>query len=319
MRYLGCQIDDAIGEGLKEFRKSLEEARVNIIDAINIIKPEIEQLNGTKTKASIMIGSSSADNQIKWEAIEEGTNGNNIAIFYEYKGPIITENPTDPLNPIFNPRPPSSYVENNIIHCVLGVDATGAIDTSWTAATTLPVWVSNTDVANLVSASLTGGGSGTLNPTSVETLNGGKDAPLTDLESSSNEIAKVFGKTNYKTLLKEVSVPVIEDKDSATQFLEDLDSTTSIVGSKLYTIDGTNLIAINKLYELVGENINKLKTILSTIAEQEGYPYLVVTENVSTTSYEYLCNEMQELITVTETYRALDKNIQAVLQIKCVG
>lgn len=312
MRYLGCQIDDAIGEGLKEFRKSLEEARGVIVDAVDSIKPEIEQLNGTKTKASLILGFSVNDTQIKWEAVEEGSDGNEIAIFYEYKGPIITENPSDPLNPIFNPRPPSSYVEDNIIHCVLGVDSSGAIDTSWSAATTLPVWLSNTDVTNVVSASLVGSGSGILSPTSVETLSGGKDAPLTDLESSSNEIARIFGKTNYKNLLKEVSIPVIEDTKSATEFLEDLDSTTSIVGSKLYTIDGTNLIAINKLYSLVGESISKLKIVLASIAKQEGYPYLVVTENVSTTSYEFICNEMQELVTVTETYRSIDKNIKTI-------
>lgn len=312
MRYLGCQIDDQIGEGLKEFRKSLEEARLSVVEAVDSIKPEIDQLTGTKEKASLIIGSATADTEIKWEAVEEGTDGNSIGIFYEYQGPIITENPTDPLNPIFSPRPPSSRVENNIIHCILGVAATGEIDTSWTAVTTLPVWLSNQDVVDLVSGSLVGGGSGVLSPTSVQTLDGGKETPLTDLEEAANEISKVFGETNYKNLLKRISVPVIEDASSAAQFIEDLDTTTLVIGSKLYVVDGTNLIAVNKLYNLLGENLSKLKTLLSKMAEQTGSPYLVVTENVSTTSYEFICNEQQELVTVAETYRNFDTNIQLI-------
>ena len=153
-RYSGCVIDDTTAEALSEFRKSLEEARVDALQEIEELDSLLQEFSSDKQKATIVIGDSAEDNELRWTAIEEGEEGNSIVIFYDYLGPIW--NGTS-----FDPRPPSSYVDQDNpthVHCILAVDANANVDAAYPVALCRVEWLQDLDVQALVDAELIGTG-----------------------------------------------------------------------------------------------------------------------------------------------------------------
>ena len=301
--YLGCTITDDLSEGLSEFNKSLEEARVNALTEIAALDTLFKDLSTVEARATLTVGTAPLDNQIVWGAVAAGEDGNKIAVFYEYLGPLVAGG--------FIARPESSTVVGTTIHLILPVAADATIDATRPVNLCLPTWMSNPAVAALVTGTLPGGGTGLPDPSGMLYLTGGKGSPLPDSETHANAVSRVFGKQSYPSFLKSVAVPALETATDAISFVEGLDSKSIFVGGKLFFVDGTNLVGINKLYQLVGKDLTILKELLAGMAVLAELPYLVVTENVSTTSYELICNFMQPIVTVVETYRAFDKNLQA--------
>jgi hypothetical protein len=303
--YLGCAIDDEIAEGLGEVRKSFAEVQKDIEDELGSLQPLLDALEGPEKKATLIVGTALLDNQIRWTAVNVGPNGDQIGIFYEYLGPDISSGtPAD--------RPPSSYVDDTgIIHMVLAVKADATIDTAYNVSTVLPIWLSDPDVAALVTGEVLNTGLGYPDPTGVNYLSGGQGKPLTDSENEADNMAKVFGQTTYEKLLEVYDIPVITDT-TAQAILNDSSIDSVVINGKLLIIEGTNLNGINALYEVVGSDLAKLKELLALMEATDLVPYWAVTENVSTISYELVCDVLQPLSTITETYRAFDKNIDVI-------
>jgi len=301
--YLGCTITDDLSEGLSQFNKSLEEARVDALTEIGALDTLLKDLSTVEAKATLTVGTVPLDNQIVWEAVTAGEDGNKIAVFYEYLGPLVAGGG-------FVARPESSTVVGITIHLILPVAANATIDATRPVSLCLPTWMSNPAVAALVTGTLTLPGTGLPAPSGMLYLVGGKSSPLPNSETHANGVSRVFGKQSYPSLLKSLAVPALETAADAIAFVEGLDSKSIFVGGKLFFVEGTNLTGINKLYQLTNKNLTVLKKLLASMAVLADLPYLVATENVSTTSYELICNLMQPLVTIVETYRAFDKNLQ---------
>lgn len=307
-QYLGCQLDDDLSFALNEVTKSLEEARQSTLSDIADLDLELQSFSTPEVKASVLVGDSAADNQVKWLAKTSGADGNKIAVFYEYLGPIASGG-------VLNPRPPSSSVvtlgEIKVVHLVLPVLATGEVDPALTVQLLVPIWLTPSEVQDLVEAEVQGTGTGVPTPTGVLYLANGKDCPLPNSEAAANSIARVFGQSSYQALLKSADVPVVESEADAISYIESLGKNCVLVGGKLFILSGTNLVGINKIYELVGKDLAKTKAILAKIAELEKLPYLLLTENVESVIYELVCGEMQKFNTVTETFREFEVNLAA--------
>lgn len=306
--YSGCTIEDTFDTALSEYRKSLEEARKTGMEQIEALGPVLDALTSAKETASVIIGTSSSDNQIEWTAVEEGEEGNSILIYYDYLGPIW-----DGVS--FQDRPPSSYVDSsnpNHIHCILAVDSTAAIDPNYPVNACLPIWISDPDVQELVTASVIGTGAGLPEVVTGTSLGGGKGSPLTDAEEEANNIARVFGKTSYQDLLRDFDVPVIEDAATAKTFLNGESSDYVIVGDKLLLIEGTNLVAIRALYRALDEDLTKLKSHLTTLEENLEKFSWVMTRNLSISTTELVCGIPETVVEVKEEYLATNTNIESI-------
>jgi hypothetical protein len=300
--YFGCQIEDKIAGALQDFRGELESIRLQINEELASLKVDIDQLSGTKALSQVIIGATS-DAQILWKAAEAGRAGNEISIQYLYLGPDISGGS-------LVARPASSSVEGKAITLILPVAADGTISDD--VATTLPVWLSNSDVTDLVTGTLVGSGAGFPASQAAIFLEGGKSAPLKDAEEAADSIARPFGHQTYQNLLKELDVPVVDSEEDACSYLNDVDDRYAITNGKLYIVDGENLVGINKLFEVVDEDITELKKTLAIIAGRPEKPTAVITQNVETTVFELVCSEPTPVTTINETFRAVNDRISIV-------
>jgi hypothetical protein len=300
--YFGCQIEDKIAGALQDFRGELDSIRLQVNEELDSLKEDIDQLSGTKKFAQVIIGTTS-DDQILWKAAEAGRAGNEISIQYLYLGPEIS-------GTSLIARPASSSVDGKAITLVLPVAADGTIADD--AATTLPVWLSDTDVTGLVNGSLVGSGSGFPASQPAVFLDGGKSVPLKDAEEAADSIARPFGHQRYQDLLDGLEVPVVESKEDACDYMNNVDDRFTVTNGKLYIVDGDNLIGINKLFEVVDEDLSKLKETLAVIAGREEMPNAVITQNIETTIFELVCNEPTPVTTINETFRSLNERISIV-------
>ncbi len=255
-----------------------------------------DDLEGDKTYASAIIGTA-VDSQVTWTAQAAGRGGNQINITYIYLGPEI-------VGGIPMSRVPSSEVDGNSIRLYLGSDNTGAIPASVFIHSLF--WLSNPDVTDLVSAVLVGTGADVPEASAATYLTGGKDRPVTLTEDASNQVAEVFGYKDHKDFLKAIDVPVIESAADAAAFLGEGDEYL-IINGKLLIVSGTNLVGLNKLYEKTGNDLDKTKVIVDGMTTT--LPTMVTTQNVTTTSVEFVCGATQTVSTVTETYRDLNTSI----------
>jgi hypothetical protein len=304
--YVGCQISDESLEALNAFGRSLEEARVDALYKIAQLASAIADLSAAETHASLTLGTVALDNQITWTAVTAGDSGNGLQVFYDYQGPIV--NPLAPSG--FDPRPPSSYVDAlGIIHCILPVDTSGQIDPAFPVSLCLPVWMADSAVQALVTGALVGIGTGLPQPTGVLKLSGGRSSVLPDAESSADDVARVLGKPSYVSLLRSISVPVTTTKAEAAAYLESIDSATVIINGKVFTLGGTNLVGINALYLKLNKSVSNLKEKLVLVAKTSKLVYLLSTENVSSLSYDLVCNVPVPVTTVTETPRSWDTRV----------
>lgn len=303
--YNGCVIDDDIAVALSEFRKGLEEARVEAEVLLDSFMTELGELSTPKEKGSATIGTPSLDNEVKWEAVEEGEDGNSIVIFYDYLGPIW--NGTS-----FDPRPPSSYIDPNNathIHCIIPIDTNAQIDPTYPVNLCLPIWITPIEIQALVTANLVSTGSGLPDPTPGIKLTGGKGSPLPDSESTANDISRVFGMTSYQDVMKAFDIPVIEDTTSAREFLQSLGEDFVVINERLLLVEGTNLVGVRALYTALGKDLDLLKQHLTLMVDRPTSIYLVVTQNVSIPRSEMICGQLQTFQTIVEKYLASDKNI----------
>lgn len=303
--YQGCVIEDTIGVALQEFRKSLEEARENANELLDAFISDMDSLSTPKQKGSAIIGTSSLDNEILWEALSEGEDGNSIIVFYDYLGPIWNGS-------AFEDRPPSSYVDSanpTHIHCILPITASANIDPAYPVSLCLPIWLTPLEVQNLVNANLVTTGSGLPEPVGGTKLTGGKGSPLPDSESAATDIARVFGKTSYQDLMTELGIPTLTDTASARAYLESLGEDFVIINGKILLVEGTNLVGIRSLYNALGKDLTLLKQHLSTMQSRPNLIYCVVTQNVMIPTSIFACGEVQTVYTVVEKYVATDKNI----------
>ncbi len=303
--YLGCQVDDDIAATLQTLVGEISAYQKEHKDLLDSIGPDIDRLlNGTAEKASVVIGSAST-NQVTWAAVDEGINGNQINITYLYLGPDV-----DALGNL-QARPPSSYAIGGSIYIVLAVDALGNIDAAFTVATSLPIWLTDTDVAALVTGSLVGSGIGLPEQQEATPLTGGFSPTVKDAETAANEVARVFGQKTYQEFLDSIDIPVVESAEDARQYLNEGDN-YRIINSKLYVVEGTNLQGINSLYQVVQKDLTKLKELLSVLAGATKQPMIVYSQNVASTAILDVCGKAQSVVTVTETYRAYNKKASVV-------
>jgi hypothetical protein len=309
--YLGCQIGDNNQEALNEFGRSLEEARIDALAALTTLDTAIAELSASPLNASLTIGDVGLDNQITWTAVTAGDDGNNERIFYDYQGPLV--NPLSPTG--FDPRPPTSYVDSSgIIHCVLAVAATGQVDPAFSVTACLPIWISDPGVQARVTGAVVGVGAGLPQPTGVLRLGGGRSSVLPDAEAGANDIAKVFGKQSYTTFLRSLGVPTMETTADASAYVESIDEETVVVNGKVFVVSGTNLVGINALYLALQSNVTDLKKKLTLVNATTKMPYLLSTENVSVTTYDFVCNVPQPVVSVMETPRTWDTRVTVTAQ-----
>jgi len=266
----------------------------------------MNDLLGEPTTASATIGTT-VDNKITWTAKVSGRAANQINITYVYLGPIVNT-ATTPIS--LNARSPGAVVTGNTITLYLSSDATG--NTVLPSSTDLAFWNAHTDVAALVLGTLVGTGAD-INVSSETTyLSGGKDRSITATESAADDVAKVFGQKTYQEFLRGVDIPVIETAADAAAYIQS-DDKYAVVNKKLLIIDGTNLVGINKIYEKTGDDLAKTKEILAGMVV--ALPTMLTTQNVSRTTYEFICGENQPISTVTEVYRNLDTNVNTTVSI----
>jgi hypothetical protein len=304
--YRGCTIENDFDVALSEFRKSLAEIQKDAMEQMESLRPALENLSNSKTKATALIGSSSDDNEIRWTAVEEGQDGNAIFIYYDYLGPIYTGTG-------FADRPPSSYVDPDNpthVHCILAVNSSAEIDPAYPTSACFAIWISEPDVQALVEASLPGTGSGLPTVTAGVQLSGGKGSPLTDASAEANNIARVFGASSHQDLMRSFSIPVVENVEDAKALINSQSSDYVVIGDKLLIVEGTNLVAIRTLYEAVGKDLSDLKDHLTLLQSSPGSFIFVMTRNIEIPSTEIICGEEQTFVEVREDYFETNKNIE---------
>lgn len=301
--YHSCAIIDEAADAADALKQHFEEIQQDFNDQLAALETSLNDLEGDPVKASVTIGST-IDNQIVWTAQEAGRDGNLISISYVYLGPEI-DLTVDP--PVLSTRIPASSVDGNTITLYLGVNVLGEI--AYDTFTNLFVWLSNPDVTDLVSGELVGTGFDDPDIVTTTPLTGGKDRAMTLTDDAANEVAKVFGYKSYRELLRAVEIPVIETDADVAQYIQDGDEYI-VVNGKLLIVDGTNLVAINKLYEVTGNDLAKTKEVLDEMtALPTALPTMVTTQNTSTTTYQVICGESQPVVTVTETFRNVNTNV----------
>ena len=300
--YFGCQIDDEISDALRVYRGTLEEIRQRTKDDVAAMKAAVTRLSANKAKAKATIGVG-ANDQVLWQAVEGGPEGNQISIIYIYLGP-------DSSSGTVQSRSPSAFVIGTAIYCVLPVVLDGSI--YGTMAFALAVWTADPELSALVTGTLVGAGTDPPTIQSQTFLTDGVGTPLTDAEDAANDIARPFGHQTYQELLTAVDIPVVESAADAAKFLRDQNDDFVIINGKLLIVDGTNLVGINALYDVAGQDVEGMKNLLETIDGNETSPTYVTTQNVETTTVQLVCGKPQEFTVVTETLRDTDVALQIV-------
>ncbi|KKK93228.1 hypothetical protein LCGC14_2694990, partial [marine sediment metagenome] len=242
--YFGCQIDDEISDALRVYRGTLEEIRQRTKDDVAAMKAAVTRLSANKAKAKATIGVG-ANDQVLWQAVEGGPEGNQISIIYIYLGP-------DSSSGTVQSRSPSAFVIGTAIYCVLPVVLDGSI--YGTMAFALAVWTADPELSALVTGTLVGAGTDPPTIQSQTFLTDGVGTPLTDAEDAANDIARPFGHQTYQELLTAVDIPVVESAADAAKFLRDQNDDFVIINGKLLIVDGTNLVGINALYDVAGQD-----------------------------------------------------------------
>lgn len=307
--YLGCQITDEIADSMKLLKGELAEYQKQHADALIAVTPTIDRiLSGEDTFADAIIGVLDTD-QVTWTAKVAGRAGNSISVTYIYLGPDVDDSA---FPPVIIARPTSASAAGNAVTVVLAVDVNGVIDPSVDVATALPIWLSDPDVAALVDGALVGDGSGLANPVAATFLSGGSKATMKNTETAANEIAKIFGKNDYNTLLESIDIPVIQNAEDARKYLNDVDGRYVVINGKLLLVEGTNLVGINKMYEVVGGNLTELRTILAKMQTNSDTPFLLLTQNVEKTRVDYICGNPEQFTTVEIEYRGYNQDVWTV-------
>lgn len=294
--YFGCQIGGEIEDALRVYRGTLEDIRKSTDESLADLRIAIAQLSGTKAAAQATIGDA-PDDQILWQAVEKGPEGNQISITYRYLGPLVVAGS-------LVPRPAGSEVVGNFIYLDIPVAADGTITSTTTAA--LTVWVSGPDVSDLVTGTLVGTGLDTITIQPQTFLSDGLGAPLTDAEDAADAVSRPFGHKTYQDFLKATDIPIIESDADAAQYLRDQNDQFVIINGKLLFVEGTNLVGINALWELLGEDLDELKKILAILEVGSNLPHYLASQNVTTTTIEIICGEEETFETVTEVFREIN-------------
>lgn len=297
--YHSCTITDDATDALSAIKKHLDDVRKDFNTQLSVLKTAFDDLEGTPENASLTIGTT-VDNQVTWTAVASGRAGNQINISYSFIGPYY-----DPGTGTLQVRQPFAEVQDSFIRLYLysETDGSNTKDVNYH----LPYWLANSDVTDLVSASVVGAGTDIPEPSEAQFLSGGKDRSVTLAETASNEVAQAFGQNNYKTFLRGLDIPVIESKADAEQYIQNGDDYV-VVSGKLLIVDGTNLTGINKLYELYDQDLDKVKSFLSDMSSN--LPRMITTQNVTRISYDFICGENREVTTVTEVLRDVDTNVE---------
>lgn len=296
--YHSCTITDEATEALSAFKQHLDGVKDEFDTQLATLATAVSDLEGAPQKASATIGDT-VDNQVTWTAKNAGRAGNKISINYVYVGPEY-----DSTLGTTVARNPSSEVQDTAILLYLSAEPDGSITVNTNDHLTF--WLANSDVTDLVDASVVGAGTDFPEAYPTEFLSGGKDGSVKQAETASNQVAEVFGEKDYKTFLNGLDIPVIESKADAEAYLQEGDEYV-VVNGKLLIIDGTNLVGLNKLYELYDQDLDKVKSFVADM--KSGLPRLITTQNISKTTYDFICGENQPFVTVTETLRDLDTNV----------
>lgn len=209
-------------------------------------------------------------------------------------------------------RPPISSVEGTVITCSLAVASNGEIDPSYDMSATLTEWLTNTDVTDLVGASLVGSGADLPETIPLTFLEGGQGTPLKDAEEASNTIAKQFGHNKYQSLMRSIDIPVVESAEDAAAYLESVDDEIVIINKKLFLVEGTNLTGFRLLYNTLGKDVSKLKEYVEKMSSVPALPHVFLTENIEFPNYAEVCGKVVYTPTIQETLRAYDEALEKV-------
>ncbi len=301
--YIGCSIEDRIFDGLSEVNAVFREVEAESQAVLTALDADMQQLSGTKQNAQAILGDVS-HNKVKWIANEAGVDGNQISIEYAYQVPDY-----DIGTSAFIAVPPTSNVVGTVITVYPAVDATGEIDPTFNTADNLTVWLTNSDITDLVGGFLVGAGTSLPIIVPATFLEGGKGTPLKDAEEASDGIAKQFGHSSYQDLMTTIDIPIVESAADAVAYLESLDDNYIIVNGKLLIVEGTNLEGIRVLYNLLNKDVTQLRRYLNTLEAKPHLVHLFLTENVPSTTYELVCGEPSPITTFRETLRAYNKTL----------
>lgn len=301
--YIGCSIEDRIFDGLSEVNAVFRDVEEESQAVLAALDADMQQLSGTKQTAEVVLGDTT-QNKVRWVANEPGVDGNQISVEYAYQAPDY-----DVGTGAFIAVPPKSTVVDTVITVYSAVDATGVVDPVFDTADNLTVWLSNSDITDLVNAFLAGAGTDLPIIIPATFLEGGKGAPLKDAEEASNSIAKQFGHSSYQDLMTTIDIPIVESAADAVAYLESLDDAYIIVNGKLLIVEGTNLEGIRILYNLLNKDVTQLRQYLNTIEAKPHLAHLFLTENVPSTTYENVCGEPTPITTFRETLRAYNKTL----------
>lgn len=295
--YRSCTFDDATAKTLGEFNLAMSAVEQDFANQMVGFTTAIAALSSSMTQATRTIGVG-PDDQITWTAVQPGDQGNDISIQYLYLGPEL-------VGGVLVPRWPVAIVQGNVVTLVLGVDVTGAVGVN--AQGHLAFWSLNPALTALVTGVLVGAGTDLPVPQPPQRLQGGKDSPVPDAETAALQIAQVFGRPDYLTLLRDLDVPVVTTDADAVALLNQGDQ-YCVVGGKLLIIEGTNLTGFNTLWTLY-HDVAKIQQFAQGL--QTKLPRLITTQMVSTTNYVVVCGVQQPLVTVTEVLRDVDRAIVA--------
>jgi hypothetical protein len=296
----GCTFTDQTAQALANFNLALADVEKAFDAQTATLAAAIADLSTAVGTASRTIGAA-VNEQITWTALTSGVAGNDISITYLYAGPIFAGG-------ILVPRVPAASVSGKAIFLWLGCDATGAI--SGTTAAHLAAWLAFPAVTALVTGTLVGTGLLTPSIQPLQHLAGGKDSPMPAAEAAAQDVARVFRKPDYLTMLRDLDVPVVTSDAEARALLNENDH-YCIVNGKLFIIDGTNLTGMDKLW-LLYLAASKVKTFVGGMKDY--LPRLITTQNVTTTNYEIICGQQQAIVTVTEVLRDVDTAISVSAQ-----
>jgi hypothetical protein len=290
--FQGCSFTDETSKTLADFYLALGTVEQGFNDQVVVLAAAITELSAAATSASRLVGTL-AEEQILWTAVQPGAAGNEISVSYLYRGPELVAG-------ILQARAPGATVQGTAIFLWLGCDASGTVvlDT----AGHLAVWAADSAVSGLVQGVVQGLGTAVPTQQPLQYLQQGKDSPVPAADAAAHDVARVFGRPDYLTLLRDLDVPVVSSDAEARALLNENDH-YCVVNGHLLIISGTNLTGFNQLWTLYG-SVAKLRTFAG--AMQTNLPRLITTQMVTTTSWVLLCGQQQPVSTVVEVLRDVD-------------
>jgi hypothetical protein len=119
-------------------------------------------------------------------------------------------------------------------------------------------------------------------------FSGGKDTPLKDLTAGFNDLYAGSGK-DTETALEQLNIPVAKSGASAAEIMSQTSNLIPLSTGTLVKCLGDNLISLRAMWTLLGSDSDAATTVCAALPGTSGYPLVLWTQQVTTTTELEAC------------------------------